>query len=267
MSIEFPNIDPVLFEIGPLVIRWYALSYVTGIFLGWIYIIKLNKYEPKILTQKAVDDSLVWVTLGIILGGRFGYVLFYNAPYYLSEPGAILKVWQGGMSFHGGLLGLLAAVYILCRREKLNFMAVMDGVACVATIGIFFGRLANFINGELYGRVTDVPWGIVFPSGGVLPRHPSQLYEAGLEGVALFVILALLAVFTKIRHYPGALGGIFLVGYALSRMFIENFREPDAHIGFIIGEFTMGQLLSFPMLLLGVAIVVWSRRVRYDGIK
>lgn len=266
MSITFPDIDPVLVQIGPLAIRWYALAYVSGIVLGWWYLIRLNKRPPVILTQKALDDIMVWATLGIILGGRLGYVIFYNGSYYLHNPVEILKVWQGGMSFHGGLIGLLIAVYLMCRKEKISFIGTMDMVACVGPIGLFFGRIANFINGELYGRVTDVPWGIIFPRGGPLPRHPSQIYEALLEGLTLFLILSLLVWFTRIRHYKGAIGGVFLIGYALARMTVEQFREPDEQLGFIWGALTMGQLLSFPMLLIGVGLIIWGWRThRHDA--
>lgn len=262
MSIAFPNIDPVIIHIGPLAVRWYALAYVAGILLGWWYLIKLNTHTAKVLTQKALDDIVVYATLGIILGGRLGYILFYNADYYFSNPLEILKVWSGGMSFHGGLLGLLAAVYLLCRKEKMDFVRVMDLVACVAPIGIFFGRMANFINGELYGRYTDVAWGVVFPSGGNIPRHPSQIYEALLEGLLLFVILAILAWGTSLRDKRGALSGIFLIGYALARGSIEWFREPDEQIGFLFQSFTMGQLLSLPMLLMGLGLVAWSLQAK-----
>lgn len=261
MSIAFPNIDPVIIQLGPLAVRWYALAYVAGILLGWWYLIRLNK-KDEVLNKKALDDIIVWATLGIILGGRLGYVLFYNAEYYFTYPLEILKVWSGGMSFHGGLVGLLAAIYLLCCKEKLSFLRVMDLVACVAPIGLFFGRVANFINGELYGRVTDVAWGVVFPGGGELPRHPSQLYEALLEGLALFIIMVLLIAFTKIRKRPGALGGVFLMGYALSRSVVEFFREPDEQIGFLFHDFTMGQLLSAPMFLIGLVMIIWSIRAK-----
>lgn len=266
MSISFPNIDPVLVEIGPFAIRWYALAYVAGIVLGWWLLISMNKRQPQALTQKAQDDIMVWATLGIILGGRLGYVLFYNFTYYSANLSEIFKVWEGGMSFHGGMAGLLLAVYFLCRKEKCSFLATMDMVACVAPLGIFFGRLANFINGELFGRVSDVPWAIIFPRGGPLPRHPSQLYEAVLEGMVLFTILFLLAKFTRIREYRGMLGGLFLCGYALARMSVEQFREPDAQLGFVVGSVTMGQLLSLPMLLIGVALAVYAWRMkRHDA--
>lgn len=264
MSIAFPNIDPVIVHIGPLAIRWYALAYVAGIVLGWWYLIRLNKKEPRILSTRAMDDIVVWVTVGIILGGRLGYVLFYNADYYLSYPMEILKVWNGGMSFHGGLIGVLAAIYLLCRKENLDFIRVMDLVACVGPIGLFFGRIANFINGELYGRVTDVAWAVVFPRGGDLPRHPSQIYEALLEGLLLFLVMSLLIAFTRIRDKRGALGGVFLIGYALSRSVVEFFREPDEQIGFLFGSLTMGQLLSLPMLLVGLSLILWSLKQRTE---
>lgn len=254
MSIPFPNIDPVALSIGPVAIRWYALAYMAGILIGWWYLLQINKKEPVAFTKKALDDIVVWTTAGIILGGRIGYVVFYNPSYYLSDPVEALKIWHGGMSFHGGMAGLALAIFMLCRRENVPFLRGMDLVACVAPIGIFFGRLANFINGELYGRVTDVPWGMVFPNGGPLPRHPSQLYQAGLEGLLVTIVLAI-AVQTSLRLKAGALSGLFLIMYAFSRIVMEFFRQPDAQLGFIFGQFTMGQLLSVPMALLGVYLV------------
>ncbi len=260
MSIPFPNIDPIALSIGPVAIRWYALAYMAGILIGWWYLIQINKKEPIVFTKKALEDIVVWTTAGIILGGRLGYVLFYNPVYYASHPLEALQIWHGGMSFHGGMVGLGLAILMLCRREKIPFLRAIDLVVCVAPIGIFFGRIANFINGELYGRVTDVPWGMVFPNGGPLPRHPSQLYQAGLEGLMVTVILAI-AVHTPLRQKAGALSGLFLIGYSLSRIVMELFREPDAQLGFIFGQFTMGQLLSVPMALLGIYLVFRKRHV------
>lgn len=258
-ALPFPAIDPVLVEIGPFAIRWYALAYIVGLLLGWRYVRWLSALPPKIMTREQVDDLLVWITLGVILGGRIGYVLFYKPGYYLYHPLDALAVWHGGMSFHGGLIGVLLAGYIFARRQGLHPLRVGDAVACATPIGLFLGRIANFINGELFGRPSDVPWAMVFPAGGPLPRHPSQLYEAFLEGVVLFLVLFLCARSQSIRSRPGLLGGIFLVGYALARIIAEFFREPDAHLGYLIGGVTMGQILSLPMLALGLFLIARAR--------
>jgi phosphatidylglycerol:prolipoprotein diacylglycerol transferase len=259
--LTYPHIDPVLVAFGPLVIRWYALAYISGLLLGWFYMVHLAglKKAPlpkgKSISRSDIDDFIMWATLGIILGGRLGYVLFYNAPLYMSDPSAIIKVWQGGMSFHGGLLGVALAIVLFARQRKIPLMVFADLVACAAPIGLFFGRLANFVNGELWGRVADVPWAMIFPDGGPLPRHPSELYEAGLEGLTLFTLLWLLATKTGARAKPGLLTGVFLAGYASARMFVEQFREPDEQLGFLFGHVTMGQLLSLPMFLIGAALI------------
>ncbi len=263
--IAFPTIDPVLIQIGPLAIRWYALAYITGLLLGWWYIVRLIRdakagpFAGTKLTALHVDDFFVWATLGVVIGGRLGYVLFYKPSYYLSQPLDILMVWQGGMSFHGGLLGVFVAMILFARRRGLSFFDLADPVACAAPIGLFFGRIANFINGELWGRVSDVPWAMVFPGGGPNPRHPSQLYEAGLEGIVLFIILAVLVWRGGIGRRPGMATGIFLIGYALARMFVELFRQPDAYLGFFAGGSTMGQWLSFPMAAFGLYFVLRAR--------
>jgi phosphatidylglycerol:prolipoprotein diacylglycerol transferase len=254
-AIPFPNIDPVLIEIGPFAIRWYALAYIVGLLAGWKYIVAFIKKPPHVMGIKDVDDLLVWVTLGVVLGGRIGYVAFYNFAYYLENPLAILVVWQGGMSFHGGAIGVLVATYLFCRRRGLNIFAVGDAVVCAAPIGIFLGRIANFVNGELFGRVTDVPWGVVFPHGGPAPRHPSQIYEAILEGLILFLILYVLSRNEKIRNRPGVLSGVFFLGYSAARAIVEIFRQPDAHIGFLAGGLTIGQILSVPVLLFGLYLI------------
>jgi phosphatidylglycerol---prolipoprotein diacylglyceryl transferase len=259
--IPFPNINPVALQLGPLAIRWYSLAYVTGILLGWWLIVKEHARRPLAgLTPKALDDTVVWAVAGIILGGRLGFVLFYKPDYYLSHPGEILRLWEGGMSFHGGLIGFITAFYLFSRKHHVSFLSLMDLMACVAPIGLFCGRIANFINGELYGRISDVPWAMVFPHGGDLPRHPSQLYEAGMEGILLFTLLFALLKCTRARQYPGMLSGIFLMGYACSRITVEHFREPDTYLGFFAGGITMGQILSLPMFLLGVYLVIRSRK-------
>lgn len=259
LAIAFPAIDPVLVSIGPFSVHWYALSYVGGILLGWWYLHYVSKLEPAALSQKALDDIMVWVIFGIILGGRLGYVLFYNLPYYLEHPGDIFKVWQGGMAFHGGLVGVITAIYLLCVRHKLAFWPVIDRVACVTPIGLGLGRIANFINAELYGRATDVPWGVIFP-GTTGPRHPSQLYESALEGWLLLLILYLLLRFTRARYYPGILSGCFLIGYGLARFTVEFFREPDVQLGYLAGGLTMGQLLCIPMIAFGLGLIAWAKK-------
>lgn len=254
--LPYPNIDPVIFHLGPLAIRWYSLAYIAGILIGWWIFMREQKLHPiPGLNKKALDDMVMWAVGGIILGGRLGYVLFYRLDYYLAEPAAIFRIWEGGMSFHGGMIGFIVAFYVFARKYKVAFAPVIDLLACVAPIGIFFGRLANFINGELYGRITDLPWGMVFPHGGEVPRHPSQLYEAGMEGVFLFALLMFLLKFTRARQKPLLLSGVFLSGYALSRIVAECLREPDDFLGFFWGSATMGQLLSVPMLVLGLYLI------------
>lgn len=260
LLLPYPEIDPVALEIGPIAIRWYALAYIVGLLLAWRLCRKLTERSPFDITAEAFDDFLLWATLGVVLGGRLGYVLFYKPEFYLSHPQEILLLWQGGMSFHGGLLGVLAAIWIFTYRRGLPYVAVSDIVAVGTPIGLALGRLANFINGELYGRVTDVPWAMIFPHGGPEPRHPSQLYQAGLEGLALLVLLIIMARSGALRR-PGLLSGVFLIGYAVARSIGELFRQPDAHIGLLAAGTTMGQLLSLPMLLVGIYFVLRARRV------
>ena len=261
-ALTFPTIDPVLIELGPFAIRWYALAYIAGLFGGAWYMRRLVVRSPALMTPKQVDDFVMWTLIGIILGGRLGYVLFYKPEYYLSNPGEILMTWEGGMSFHGGLIGVVIAIILFARRIGVNKWYVADNVGCVVPIGLFLGRVANFINGELYGRVApDVPWAMAFPSGGPVPRHPSQLYEAALEGLVLLVILHWLWRQDSIRHRPGIITGCFCAGYALARIFVEFFREPDRHLGFVLFGLTMGQLLSVALLVFGVW-VVWRSMKR-----
>ena len=251
-AIPFPAIDPVLISIGPLAIRWYSLAYIAGILVGWRYILGLAKQKPDGIDAAAIDDLIVWLVLGIILGGRLGYVLFYKPGYYLANPLEAAYVWQGGMSFHGGAIGVIVALAIFSKKRGIAFLPLADLVACAAPIGLFFGRFANFINGELFGRPSDVAWAVVFPRGGPDARHPSQIYEALLEGLLLLVIMAVLWRFTRLRDRPGALGAAFLICYGVFRMFVEQFRQPDAHLGFLIGGATMGQILSLPLVVAGV---------------
>jgi phosphatidylglycerol---prolipoprotein diacylglyceryl transferase len=253
--IPFPNIDPVLISFGPFAIRWYALAYIGGLLISWRLMRRLVLRSPEAATLEDVDDFLVWATLGVVFGGRIGYVLFYNAAYYLEHPLSILAVWRGGMSFHGGLLGVVVAVVVFCRRRRIPLLAFSDRLACVTPIGLFLGRVANFINGELFGRVADVPWAVVFPRGGPHSRHPSQLYEAFAEGALLFVVLMWLVRDERLRRRPGLLTGVFLAGYGAVRMISELYRQPDAHIGFLGFGTTMGQWLSLPLVIGGLYLI------------
>ena len=261
-SLVFPAIDPVAVSLGPLHIRWYALAYLAGFLGGWIYGRWLARQGnvPASPAPGDIDELLPWLVLGVILGGRTGYVLFYNLDYFSHNLARIPAVWEGGMSFHGGLIGVVAVCTLYARKRKLNPLALGDVIAAVAPIGLFFGRLANFVNGELFGRVTTVPWAMVFPNGGPEPRHPSQLYEAGMEGVFLFSLLIFLALRSRIMSVPGRLMGIFLIGYGMCRVVAEYFREPDVQIGYIFRYFSMGQLLSLPMIALGVALLIVAPR-------
>ncbi len=255
LAIAFPNIDPILFQIGPFALRWYGLAYVVGILLAWRYMIRLTRRSPAAIEAPHIDDFIVWATLGIILGGRIGYTMFYKAGYFLDNPLEILAMWRGGMSFHGGLVGVVIATLLFTRRRKISILALGDIVACATPIGLFLGRVANFINGELFGRVSDAPWAMVFPRGGPLPRHPSQLYEATLEGLVLFAILAWLVFATRSIERPGLLSGVFFAGYGIARIIVELFREPDAHLGFLAAGTTMGQLLSLPLVIVGAWMI------------
>ncbi len=247
--ITFPQIDPILFQIGPLAIRWYGLMYLLGFGAAYMLIRHLATLRNLALTKDGVSDLLFYGVLGVVLGGRLGYVLFYNPSQYFSRPLEIFAVWQGGMSFHGGLLGVVVASVIFCWRRKLPILLTGDIVVTSATIGLGLGRVGNFINGELWGRVTEQPWGIIFPGGGPLPRHPSQLYEAALEGLVLFIILYFLH---RRKVTEGVPFFCFFIGYGLFRFLVEFVRQPDAHLGFLWGGATMGQLLSLPMIVFGL---------------
>lgn len=253
---DFPNIDPVAFYVGPLPIRWYALAYITGFLAGWKYCLYIAGLDHEKRPNKTdIDDFLPWAILGVIAGGRIGYILFYQLEFYLSEPLEIAKIWHGGMSFHGGILGVIVSCWLFTRARKIPFLGLTDMLACVTPIGLFFGRIANFINGELFGRVSNVPWAVNFPRGGGLDRHPSQLYEAALEGLVLFIILFFLMRIEYVRQRAGILSGVFLAGYGLARFFVEFFREPDLQIGYIAEIFTMGQMLCLPMILGGLFLI------------
>ena len=259
LVLPFPSIDPVLVSIGPFVIRWYALAYIVGILIGWLYARAIIRDEslwggPAPMTLVDFDDFVLWVTLGIILGGRIGYVLFYNPAHFAAHPIEIVQLWSGGMSFHGGFVGCVLAVVMFARRRGISILSLGDITCAVGTIGLLLGRLANFINGELWGRTTDVPWAMVFPGGGPLPRHPSQLYEAALEGLVLLGILWLSMRLGALKR-PGLVIGLFAFGYAIARIVCELFREPDPQLGFLWGGLTMGMLLSVPLLLTGIAFI------------
>ena len=247
----FPQIDPIAFRFGPLAVHWYGLAYLVGILGWWRYSLWLTHKFP-LVDRKMVDDYLAWAIIGVVLGGRLGYVFFYNPENYLEKPLEIFEVWKGGMAFHGGLLGVVLATSIYTYKRGIYFLNFSDLACCGVPIGLFFGRIANFVNGELYGRITDSSWGMVFPNGGPYPRHPSQLYEAFTEGIALFLLLSYGALYTRWPHRRGLMTGLFLTGYGMARIIVEFYREADAFIGYFRGGLTMGQLLSFPLLAFGI---------------
>jgi phosphatidylglycerol:prolipoprotein diacylglycerol transferase len=260
--LPYPAINPVLVNIGPLAVRWYALAYIVGILVGWVYARTLIASKSlwggaAPLTVTDFDDFIIWITLGIILGGRLGYVLFYNLPLFASHPGQIFQLWNGGMSFHGGFLGCTLAIILFARKRGIPILSLGDITTAVAPIGLFLGRLANFIKPELWGRPTNVPWAMIFPGGGPVPRHPSQLYEAALEGIVLFVVLNLLVRWGALKR-PGVITGAFALGYGIARTTCEFFREPDPQLGFLWGGLTMGMLLSIPLMLAGIGILACS---------
>lgn len=273
LSLTAPAIDPVAISFGPFAVRWYGLAYFAGILIGWWYARRLVANErlwgkPAPMTRAEIDDFLVWLVLGIVLGGRVGYAIFYQPGYFIDDPLGFIRLWEGGMSFHGGLAGVILAMTIFALVRKFPMLSLFDVAAASVPFGLFFGRLANFVNGELWGRVTDVPWGVVFcnetilaTQGGVcpagdLPRHPSQLYEAALEGVVLFLVLRILTHWFGSLRRPGLTGGAFIAGYGVSRILIEFVREPDPQLGYLAGPLTMGMLLSIPMVLVGVGAIL-----------
>ena len=278
MPFTFPMIDPVALRLGPLAIRWYGLAYFAGILLGWRYFRglvadqKLWGGRPAPMTLGDVDDLLLWITLGVVIGGRIGNVLFYDPAAYLADPLAIFRIWEGGMAFHGGMIGVIAAISIFGWRRHIPILSILDVAAATMPIGLFLGRVANFVNGELWGRVTDVPWGVIFCNpqiraayGGIcpagdLPRHPSQLYEAGMEGIVLFLILRALTHGALGLRRPGLTGGAFIALYGLFRIAMEFLREPDPYTERLGDVLTMGIALSLPMVVVGLGAVLWSLR-------
>ena len=260
-AILFPAIDPVAIAIGPFQVRWYALAYIAGIVIAWQVARRLATRPPAACTPVQMDDFVTWATLGVILGGRLGYVLFYRPDILWTTPWEALYLWHGGMSFHGGAVGVIIAIAWFARRQRLPFLLFADRITSVVPIGLGLGRLANFVNGELWGRVTDVPWGVVFPHAGSAPRHPSQLYQAAMEGVILLAVLQWIIRTPSLRARPGFTSGAFLAGYGVARIVGEFFRQPDAHLGFLFAGATMGQLLSVPMVLVGAWLMLRSRPV------
>ncbi|WP_119389497.1 prolipoprotein diacylglyceryl transferase [Taklimakanibacter lacteus] len=264
--IDFPDIDPVAFSIGPFAVRWYALAYIAGLVFAIWYAKRLVGTPPlwadrqPTLTPRQVDDLFIWITLGVILGGRIGYVLFYNPLHFLTNPLDIFRMWEGGMSFHGGFLGVVVALLIYGRRYGATLDRLLDLGAAATPVGLGLGRLANFINGELYGRAGDVPWAMIFPNDPAqVPRHPSQLYEAFLEGFVLFLIVRIATHRFKALAHPGRASGLFALGYGVSRIIVEFFREPDVQLGYFLGFITMGMILSLPLVAIGIWLLLRSR--------
>lgn len=264
IGLAFPEISPIMFSVGPLALRWYSMAYLAGILFAWFWVKRnVAKYDWG-LSNKNLEDLAFYLTIGIIVGGRLGYVLFYggeNNPFF-RNPLMILQLWKGGMSFHGGIGGVILAMYLYARKINYSFLKMADIIAPAATVGIFLGRIANFINDELWGRVTEVPWAVRFPSGGYLARHPSQLYEAALEGLLMFIILNIMLNIKWFRDRTGFISATFALLYAAFRTIIEQFREPDVQLGFIFGSMTMGQLLCVPLVIAGVWVIVRSLKIK-----
>lgn len=259
-GLEFPAVSPVMLAIGPLTIRWYSMAYLIGILAGW-FLLKRNAEKNQLgLSSKDIEDLVFYLTLGIIIGGRLGYAIFYGGREMWLQPWHILELWKGGMSFHGGAAGVIAAAWLFARKIKYPFLALTDLIVLYAPIGIFLGRLANFVNDELWGRVTDVPWAVRFPSGGYLPRHPSQLYEAFFEGMVMFIVLNWLWQYKKVRAFHGLASALFVIFYGVFRILMEQFREPDAQLGFFFGHITMGQMLSVPLIAAGIFVICRKKK-------
>lgn len=259
IGLEFPNISPIIFSIGPVVIRWYSMAYLAGLVAAWVLALhNIKKYNLSISKQN-IEDAVFYSTIGIILGGRLGYVLFYGGNSFWQNPLQIFAIWEGGMSFHGGAIGAVLGMLYTAKKAKIRFLQLTDLAALYAPIGIFLGRMANFVNDELWGRITDVAWAVKFPSGGYLPRHPSQIYEGLAEGLLMFIILNLLWRSAKVRKSSGFSSALFVLFYAIFRIILENFRQPDAQLGFLWGGyFTMGQILSLPLIVLGIYLLYYS---------
>ncbi len=263
----FPQFDPIAVQVGPIAIRWYALAYITALVLGWRLMRRLVRQAPVVGTGEQVDDFLTWATLGVVLGGRLGYVLFYQPGLYFSHPAQIVAVWQGGMSFHGGVLGVVVALLIYTRRHRIPLLGFSDRMAVCVPIGLGLGRLANFINGELWGRPAPawLPFAMIYPQAGPVPRYPSELIQMLLEGVILFIVLYWLSCRYALRARFGCLTGAFLIGYGIARIIGEFFRQPDAFLGYLLGGVTMGQILSVPMLVAG-GYLIWRAHPQADPV-
>jgi len=261
------DINPIAFSVGPINVYWYGLAYVAGMVLGLFYALKIVDTKKEncnlLITKKNIDEIFIWIVFGIIFGARFGYVIFYNFDFYLNNPLLTLSLWEGGMSFHGGALGVIIAIISYSKYHKIPILETGDIVCAVVPIGLFFGRIANFINGELWGKETNLSWGVIFPNAGSNPRHPSQLYEACLEGLALFIILFALVFLDGLKK-RGLISGTFLFFYSFSRILVENFREPDLHIGYIFLNITMGMILSLPFLIAGLILIFQSLKNEYS---
>ena len=259
------NFDPVFIDLGLVQIRWYSIAYIVGIILGWIYAIKIIKEMIKknnftLIKPEVFDNLIIYLMVGIILGGRLGYVFFYNLEYYSKNFYEILKLWNGGMSFHGGLLGVIISTIIFSKIKRTNFLNFTDIIACVSPIGLFLGRIANFINGELFGKISTLPWAVIFPAGGSITRHPSQIYEAILEGIVLFILINFIALKKQLLLKTGYVSGLFLILYSILRIFAEHFREPDKHLGYFFNYLSMGTLLSFVTFLAGCLIIFFIKK-------
>tara|TARA_B100000683_G_scaffold149641_1_gene144852 strand:- start:2010 stop:2813 length:804 start_codon:yes stop_codon:yes gene_type:complete len=261
------DINPIAFSIGPIDVYWYGLAYMTGMVLGLFYALKIIELKKEVcklsITKKNIDGVFIWIVFGIIFGARLGYVIFYNFDFYLNNPFLILSLWEGGMSFHGGAIGVIIAIISYSKYNRIPVLETGDIICSVVPIGLFFGRIANFVNGELWGKETNISWGVIFPNAGTNPRHPSQLYEAGLEGLILFIILLILVLINGLKK-KGLVSGTFLFFYSFSRIIIENFREPDTHIGYIFPNITMGMILSLPFLIAGLILIFRSIKYEYS---
>lgn len=265
-GIDFPDISPIIFSIGPVAIRWYSMAYLFGIAAGWFLIRRNVKKYDLGLSKTDIEDLIFYLTLGVVLGGRLGYVLFYGRGAFWDNPLTVFEVWKGGMSFHGGVIGVITATYWFAKKINYQFLRLTDLVVLYAPIGIFCGRIANFINDELWGRITDVAWAVKFPNGGYWPRHPSQLYEAFFEGIVMFAVLNILWQYKWVRDRSGFVSGLFVLLYGVFRMMLEQFREPDVQMGFFFDYFTMGQILSLPLVILGAAVMYAVSRHKREAV-